>query len=592
MNSMRWTNTTKIIVSATLAAIFIWLLVVFRSMISPTIVALLLTFILGYPVTWIQQRTGWTRTTAVIATYLFLLALLALTPVLIIPRLSTMIDSLNTALQELVIDLQTTSAGPLFSFGDFSISLDSILQQVGSVLQNILSPAASGALNLAKGLTTGMLTTAYVLVICFWLLKDSQKLQRYLMAQVPPSYSEDVRRLAADLSQIWSAFLRGQFVLAIVVGVMTWIPFVILGVPNAGGLALLAGLMEFLPTVGPAISGIISTAVVLFSGSTWLPINNLAFAILIAILYSIIAQIESVYLIPRLVGRPVRLHPAVTFAGIINATIVFGVLGVLLATPVIASARTLLSYIYRKLADLPPFDTLEPTHSSIRIRGVVAGNKIEAVAFSLDGVLTELDWSLAERWADRLHILDRILPRQRRVSLGRSVMLRLEGMVNRFINTLKWLKLDQDLTRLEAGFDPLRGFGSPTQNRLYKSVPDTLTYLAAQGYQLALVSARPRADVDQILAHLGTTAQHFTKVITLDDVRHLPPHSDTVAQLCADLHLAANRVLMVGDSDIDLRPARAMGLNTAGVLSGLGTESDLAEANLLLERVDQLDEWL
>ncbi|MBP7961249.1 MAG: AI-2E family transporter [Caldilineaceae bacterium] len=592
MNSMRWTNTTKIIVSASLAAILIWLLVVFRSMISPTIVALLLTFILGYPVTWIQQRTGWTRTTAVIATYLLLLALLALTPVLIIPRLSTMIDSLNTALQELVIDLQTSSAGPLFSLGDFSVSLDSILQQVGSVLQNILSPAATGALNLAKGLTTGILSTVYVLVICFWLLKDSHKLQRYLMAQVPASYSEDVRRLATELGQIWSAFLRGQFVLALVVGVMTWIPFVILGVPNAGGLALLAGFMEFLPTVGPGISGAIGTVIVLFSGSTWIPINNFAFAIIIMVLYIIITQIESVYLIPRLVGRRVRLHPAVTFAGIINAAIVFGMLGVLLATPTIASARTLLSYVYRKLADLPPFDTLEPAHSSIRIRGVVGGNKIEAVVFSLDGVLTELDWSLADRWADRLHRLDRFLPRARRVSLGRSVMLRLEGGVNRSINTLKWLKLDQDLTRLEAGFDHLRGFGSPTENRLHKSVLDTLTYLATQGYQLALVSARPQADVDQILAHLGMTAQHFAKVITLNDVSHLPPHSDTVTQICADLHLAANRVLLVGDSDIDLRPARAMGLNTAGVLSGLGTESNLAEAHLLLERVDQLDEWL
>ncbi len=592
MNSMRWTNTTKIIVSATLAAIFIWLLVVFRSMIAPTIVALLLTFILGYPVTWIQQRTGWTRTTAVIATYLFLLALLALSPVLIIPRLSLMIDSLNTALQELVIDLQTSSAGPLFAFGDFSVSVDNILQQLGSVLQNILSPAATGALSLARGLTTGILSTVYVLVICFWLLKDSHKLQRYLMAQVPSSYSEDVRRLGTELGQIWSAFLRGQFVLALVVGIMTWIPFVILGVPNAGGLALLAGFMEFLPTVGPGISGAIGTAVVLFSGSTWMPINNFAFAIIILILYILITQIESVYLIPRLVGRRVRLHPAVTFAGIINAAIVFGVLGVLLATPVIASARTLLSYIYRKLADLPPFDTLEPAHSSIRIRGVVAGNKVEAVIFSLDGVLTELDWGVSERWADQLHVLDRFLPRERRVTLGRSVMLRLEGVTNRTINILKWLKLDQDLSRLETAFDHLRGFGSADERRMIESAPDILSYLSTQGYKLALISARPRADAEKILAHFGPSAQYFSIVVTLDNVRNLPPRSDAVTQVCDHLQVPISHILMVGDSDVDLRPARATGLNTAGVLSGLGTANNLAEANLLLDTVEQLDEWL
>jgi len=592
MNSMRWTTTTKIIVSASLAAILIWLLVVFRSMIAPTVVALLLTFILGYPVTWIQRRTGWTRTTAVIATYLLVLALLALTPVLIIPRLSVMINSLNTALQELVVDLQTTSAGPLFAFGDFSVSVDNILQQLGSVLQNILSPAATGALSLARGLTTGILSTVYVLVICFWLLKDSHKLQRYLMAQVPASYSEDVRRLATELGQIWSAFLRGQFVLALVVGMMTWIPFVILGVPNAGGLALLAGFMEFLPTVGPGVSGAIGTVIVLFSGSTWLPINNFAFAIIIMVLYILITQIESVYLIPRLVGRRVRLHPAVTFAGIINAAIVFGVLGVLLATPVIASARTLLSYVYRKLADLPPFEILEPAHSSIRIRGVVAGNKIQAVILSLDGVLTHLDWGVAESWADRLTMLDRFLPRERRIDLAHALMLRLEGAVNRTINFLKWLKLDQDLSRLERIFDRLRGFGPADEDRLYTSVPDILAYLFARGYRLALISARPRADVDKILAQMKLADPHFAIVITQDDVRNLPPRSDAVTQVCEHLQVEASHILMVGDSDVDLRPARAMGLNTVGVLSGLGTASNLAEANLLLDRVDQLDEWL
>jgi len=81
-------------------------------------------------------------------------------------------------------------------------------------------------------------------------------------------------------------------------------------------------------------------------------------------------------------------------------------------------------------------------------------------------------------------------------------------------------------------------------------------------------------------------------VITLDDVRNLPPHSDAVAQVCEHFQLVANRVLMVGDSDVDLRPARAVGLNTVGVLSGLGTAGNLAEANLLLEKVGQLDEWL
>jgi HAD superfamily hydrolase (TIGR01549 family) len=592
MNSGRWNTTTKIIVGASLAASLIWLLVVFRAMIPPTIVALLLAFVLGYPVTWLQRRTGWTRSTAVLTTYLILLALLALTPVLIIPRLSNLIASLDTALQDLVANLQAASAGPLFSIGGFSISVDNALQQLGTVLQNAFSPAASGALNLARGVTTGVLTTVYVLVITFWLLKDSAKLQRTIMAQVPTAYAEDVRRLGRDMSQIWSAFLRGQLVLGLVVGVMTWIIMSIVGLPNAGGLALLAGFMEFLPTVGPGISGVIGTAVALFSGSTWMPLGTLPFAIMVAILYAIITQIESVYLIPRLVGRRVRLHPAITFAGIINAAIVFGVLGVLLATPVIASARTLLSYVYRKLFDLEPFESLEPSQSTIRIRGVVAGHKIEAVTFSLDGVLAEFDWGMAERMADRTGFLERFIPRPQRVTVARQLMRGLETTVNRTINFLEWLKLDQDLRRIQPTLDGLRGFADPKAVQPHGTALDTLNYLANQGYQLALISSRPRADVDVVLAQLALSDHLFVHTVSRDDVRNLPPHSDAVDQVCQHLGMEPNQVLMVGDSDVDLRPARAMGLNTAGVLTGLGTAKSLAEAHLLLTCVGELDEWL
>lgn len=592
MNSKRWNTTTKIIVSASLAISLIWLLIVFRAMIPPTIVALLLAFILSYPVTWVQRRTGWTRATAVVSIYLLLLALLALTPVLIIPRLSTLITSLDMALQDLVDNLQTASAGPIFSLGGFSISMDNALQQLGNVLQNAFSPAASGALNLARGVTTGVLTTVYVLVICFWLLKDSIKLQRFAMAQVPSAYAADVRRLATELSQIWSAFLRGQIVLGLVVGVMTWIVMGIVGLPNVGGLALLAGFMEFLPTVGPGISGVIGTAVALFSGSTWMPLGNFTFAVIVAILYGIITQIESVYLIPRLIGRRVRLHPAITFAGIINAAIVFGVLGVLLVTPVIASVRILLSYVYRKLFDMDPFESLEPIQSSIRIRGVVAGHKIDAVTFSLDGVLATFDWAMADRMADRLHMLERFVPREQRVTAARRFMLWTETMVNRTIGFLEWLKLDQDLRRIQPTFDHLRGFAAPSEAHALDGVADTLNYLRTQGYRLALVSSRPRADVDAVLAGMALPPNLFTAIVTRDDVRNLPPHSDAVHKVCDLLALEPNRVLMVGDSDVDLRPARAMGLNTAGVRTGMGTDKNLAEASLLLDDIRGLDEWL
>lgn len=293
MTSKRWSSTTKIIVASLLALLTVGLLITFRAMVRPTIVALLLTFILHQPVNWVQARTGWSRGASVGGIYLFLILLLIITPVAFLPRLVDSLQSLSTALGTLVNDLQTAALGPVFQFGGYQISLDSLFQQVGTVIQDVLSPAAAGALGFALSLTTTVLSAIYVLVLGFWLLKDIHILQRTLLNSVPIDYREDVRRLGVELSGIWYAFLRGQFVLALVIGVMTWIALGIVGLPNAAGFALLAALMEFLPTVGPGISGAIGSLFALFQGSTWLPVNNVIFALIVMGLYVVITQIEA-----------------------------------------------------------------------------------------------------------------------------------------------------------------------------------------------------------------------------------------------------------------------------------------------------------
>ncbi len=356
MGSRRWSNLTKIIVSATLAVLALVLLITFRVLITPTILAFILAFILSYPVNWIQRSTGWARPIAVTLTYVVLLTVLILMPVLVLPRLADLVLSLQSTLEGLVEDLRNVSTGSILTLGPINFSPDMLVQQAGELLGNLLVLATGNPLTLARGLTNSLITVVYVLVLNFWLLKDIYKLQRLVMDQIPVDYQEDARRLGLELGQIWHAFMRGQLTLAIVVALLTWITLLIIGMPNAGALALLAGVLEFLPSIGPAISGSIGTVFALFQGSSWLPTSHFTFAIIVSLIYGIIGQLESIYLIPRLVGGQVRLHPALAFVGVIAGTLVFGLLGVLLAMPIMASARTILSYIYRKLFDLDPFE--------------------------------------------------------------------------------------------------------------------------------------------------------------------------------------------------------------------------------------------
>ena len=590
MSSPRWTSFTKTAVVATLILIAIVLLVTFRSMIAPTIVAFLLTFILSYPVNWVQQRTGWARGAAVISVYTVVLLLLALAPALIIPRLISLSASLDDTVTDLINELRS-AGGPLLTVGPFRLSLNNLLEESGTIIRGLLSMISASPAPILRGVTAGVVSVVYTLVLSYWLLKDLNKLQRFMLDLMPVDYQEEMRRLGSELSDIWQAFLRGQVTLGIVTGIVTWIPLVILGMPNAGGLALLAAVMELLPSIGPAISGTVGTMSALFSGSNWLPIGHVGFAIIVGVIYGIIGQIEGVYFIPRFVGRRVKLHPAVTFVGIINGALAFGVLGILLAAPTIASVRTLINYIYRKLTDQQPFEPLRNVQTAMRIPGLIAGRKIEGVIFDMEGVITQLDLSTLDMASSRLQWLDPLLSASDRQMVFRRILIMLEGLVNFFVSQLWRLKLQRDLNRLQPMIDKFRCF--PPVER-YELQPGALEFLQSlrPNYQLALVTVRRQDEIAHFLQQNGLDESLFSAIVTRDEVTNSLPQSDQLKLVLERLNLLPEQILMVSDTDANLRAARAMEMATAGSLSGLGIASLMTDADIIVVNTDELREWL
>lgn len=559
----------------------------FSAMIPSTIIAFLLAFVLGYPVNWIQRQTGWARTPAIISLYGVVLLLLILMPVLVMPRASSLATSLQQTLFELLDNLQTTE----IHIGNFHMPINDLFQPVSEALQNLLGAASVNPLSIFRGLTHGFLTFIYVLVLNFWLLKDQQKLQRLMMEQIPTDYQEDARRLAQEIGQIWEEFLRGQIVLGVAIGLITWVVLFILGMPGAGGLALLSGIMELLPTVGPAISGTVGTMVALFLGPTWLPVSHLTFALIISATYAILGQIESIYFIPRLVGGRVNLHPAVAFVSVIAGGVVFGALGILLATPVVATLRSLLLYIYRKLLDQEPFEPRPNLTTGIRIRGLVGGRKIEAIIFDLDGTLTELDWRATTWTEQRLLWLDRFVSTDRRRHYIRRVMVGIEGMINFLISQLARTKDRRALENMLPFFNLLRGYPPPEQLILQPGVAASLQRLA-YSYRLALITARDRRSLSIFLSNADLNDKLFEFVIVREDVRNLLPHSEGLLALTALLQIPPAQILVVSDTDTNLRAGRAMGMAVAGVLGGLGEAADMDETDLTLRSLSELEEWL
>ena len=123
----------------------------------------------------------------------------------------------------------------------------------------------------------------------------------------------------------------------------------------------MAGILEFVPNIGPVLAAIPAVLLALFQyESSWLGslVGPFWFAVIVLLLYALVQRVENMYLVPRIIGRSLNLHPLVVLIGAIIGASVAGIFGILLAAPLLATAKLILAYIYRKLLDQPPFEDI------------------------------------------------------------------------------------------------------------------------------------------------------------------------------------------------------------------------------------------
>ena len=586
----RWSSTTKLLVLIVLLVVGAWLLVVFSEAIPPLIVAFVLAYLLKPAADGLVRRTGWPRGIAILVIYLIILTVLILMPVLATPslisffsRITIDTDSLGAVIERLGTEI--IILGPIeIDPADFS-------QQVLQGLQNIVTPFATGAVQIAAGVASSVIWGIFVLVVVFWLVKDSYKFEGWVIERLPVDYRKEATRLFHELGLIWNGFFRGELVLGIIVGTLVGLSMWILGLSNPLLLGIIAGIMEFIPTVGPALAAITAVIIAWFGGSSWLPISNLLLSLIVIIVYVIIFQFEQLYLLPRIVGSRVRLHPAIVFIGTIVGAIKFGILGVLLAAPMIASVRVIGNYIYRKMLDLEPFSTLPGTDpAAIEWRGMIRGHSIAGVLLDLDGTIADTDDQAVDKIAARLGPVQRIFPGKDARPFVRHLVMLAEGPINWLVTKFDQLNLDDEAFRLNNWLRRTLGYRKPEELTLIPGVDETLRELSAN-YKLALVTTRSRETVEHFLDDFGL-AELFDATVTRDDVKRLKPHPEPILQAVEKLGLEPAQCVMVGDTSVDILAAQSAGVASIAVLCGFGQRQDLGGADVILDCTTELTERL
>jgi len=601
----RWNPFVKqVVVIGALLAI-VWLLSREEALLTPLILTFLLSFLISYPVRFLHHHTGWPRTLVVALIYLLVLVVLVTAPVLVLPRLITLVVSLGNALLSVITELTSATPKPLqltptitFDLGPYYAPINQWLTSflapdvnVLQNLQNILFPFATGAAVVVRGAVSGLLAVFFVLFISFFLVKDWPLIARFTSSRLPKPFHEELGSLWRELAEVWDAFVRGQLTVGLVMGVLIWLATSILGIRNAPALGLLSALAEFVPGVGSTIAGVIGTLIAYFTGSTWLQLPPLGLAALTAGVYFLATQFENWYIVPRVVGGRVSLHPIVIIIGALAGAQLGGILGILLAAPTIASIRVLFGYAFHKILDEDPFPQPGAGQDQrARWRELATRQAVRGIFFDLDGTLIETDDVLVGRLARRLAFLSRLLPAQEQIRLARRWLMASELFINGFVTLLDRLGLDTLLFRLNDTLNRWRGLRRQEAFVAVAGAPEMLRELAGR-YRLAIVTSRGRGEAMAFLEQYGL-ADLFYAIITRDDVARLKPHPMPLRAAAHKLGLPLAQCVMVGDTGVDVIAARSAGALAVGVLCGFGERDDLRNADLVIGTTGELWEWL
>jgi predicted PurR-regulated permease PerM len=229
------------------------------------------------------------------------------------------------------------------------------LNTIVSSLRSALMTTYGFATNLAGTVFSGVLSFIVTLLAAIYISMDSHKFKEQFLNIVPVAYRPEIATLLRRLGQIWRAYFRGQLNLMLIIGTVTWLGNSALGLPGAFPLGVIAGVLELIPNLGPLLAAIPAVVVALIQGSDHLAVSHFTFALIIAGFYVLVQQFENTLVVPRILGDAVGLHPLTVMMGVLVGASVAGILGALIAAPVIASGREITRYLYAKVLEIDPF---------------------------------------------------------------------------------------------------------------------------------------------------------------------------------------------------------------------------------------------
>jgi len=265
------------------------------------------------------------RLLAVLLIYLIIVAILSIAGLIIVPPLIHEIGQLSLNFPDYFGRLGRGFGALGGAFGLSDPQLETIAQSLANLTGRLYTTTLG-----VIGTVIGFFTIA---VVTFYLLLEKRGLRNLVASYLPTKFRDKFTALLHQIGLKMGAWLRGQLLLALIVGIADFIGLAIIGVPFALTLGVWAALTEIIPYIGPVI-GAIPAVVIAFIDA---PIKG----IITLILFVVVQQIESNLLVPKIMGKAVGLSPVVIIFAILVGAKLGGLIGVILAVPAAAAISVL-----------------------------------------------------------------------------------------------------------------------------------------------------------------------------------------------------------------------------------------------------------
>jgi predicted PurR-regulated permease PerM len=338
-----WDQFTRQAAIVILLLAVLFLITVLRPLINLLGVTGIFILILSYPVNALRTRTKLKYQVAVIVVFipiaLLLLCLLGNTVGWFVDNTQSVVASVQQRLQQNQQGLVTVD-NLLGATGYIPQWADNVIIYVGDQLSNIVA-------------LISIIAVSFFLAFLF-ILEMPANLQGSFRSLSDVSQHE-FGILIDRLSDVWNGWLRSTVITSIIIGSTTALELFIFGIPYAGVLGVITGLLNLIPTFGPLISYLLIIFVTYTQGSSWLSLSPVALTLLVLIINMLINQVIRLVIFPRLAGKAVRLPVFLVILGLVVAAVLWGVVGVILVIPLLGTVREVLYYVLRKINRQDPY---------------------------------------------------------------------------------------------------------------------------------------------------------------------------------------------------------------------------------------------